>query len=196
MWFFSFKCFSFQLYTLHQILSSLAEDSFACWKWWQIMSLKLLFKKLLIQCIFLSQSLISSFQNFTSFLLQLHLSKGLEYFYLNHLTFPWEIFALRNSESRDNFVTDLIYKVDIMAQTLYLLKKQCKVKKQQCNFSLTTEHKIAVRVKNIEVFTSKQCHIHKCLIETWKWMAQLSFWSVWISSVIEALNNLKTYVLL
>ena len=189
--FFFFKCFSFHLYTQHQILSSLAEDSCACWKLWKMMWLKLLFKKLLIQCIW-SRSLISTFQNFTSFPLQLCLSKRLMYFYLNCLTFPWDNLLKEQWFQRqfcDYFnIQSWHYGTDII-----FTKKWC----QQSNFSLTTDHKITLNVKNIGILTSKQCHIHKCLTEILTWMTQLSpAGQFLISPVIGALNNLKAYALL
>lgn len=55
-------------------------------------------------------------------------------------------------------MTTLIFKVGIVALTYYLLKMY-----QQNNFSFSTTHKIALGVNNIDVVTSEQHHVHKCL---------------------------------
>lgn len=93
----------------------------------------------------------------------------------NYLTFQYYLFAIRNNNSRDSHVTTLIFKVGIKALTFYLLKSNTNVSNI---FSLSTVHKIALSVKNIDNFTSEQCHFHKCLIEIWVSMAQLFCWSV------------------
>lgn len=146
---------------------------FCCWKLWQIKWLNFLLKFLTQYILLLNQSLISTFCNSTTPFttlpikrIQVFLPKpfdlSLRYIYFKKQRVQKKFCGYFNTQ-RQHWGIDIVFTKKIGSAMWFftsLWSKNCQ------------------DIKNIVVFTSKPCLIHKCLIATWTWMAQLSCWSV------------------